>query len=51
MLGIKRMTGLNFWAVGFCVSTIGLDEKTIRDYVKNQENKDRSLDQPGFDFQ
>ena len=26
----KRMTGLRFWAVGYCVSTIGYDEAKIR---------------------
>ncbi len=25
-----------FWARGYCVSTVGLDEKTIRDYILNQ---------------
>ena len=24
------MTGLSFWATGYCVSTVGLDEETIR---------------------
>jgi putative transposase len=29
--------GRSFWARGYCVSTVGLDEDLIRDYVKNQE--------------
>ena len=29
--------GRSFWARGYCVSTVGLDENLIRDYVKNQE--------------
>lgn len=29
-LGNKRVTGLHFWATGYCVSTVGLDEATIR---------------------
>ena len=32
LLGTKRMTGLSFWATGYCVSTVGLDEETIRKY-------------------
>jgi len=28
--GQRRMTGLHFWATGYCVSTVGLDEETIR---------------------
>jgi putative transposase len=26
----RRMTGLHFWATGYCVSTVGLDEERIR---------------------
>ena len=33
----RRMTGLSFWATGYCVSTVGLDEETIRRYIKDQE--------------
>lgn len=35
--GNKRVTGLNFWSRGYCVSTVGLDEKTIRKYIREQE--------------
>jgi len=44
--GSKRnFVGQNFWARGYCVSTIGLDEQTIRAYVHNQEEADKKLDQ------
>jgi len=33
LLGMKRMTGLSFWATGYCVSTVGLDEETIKKYL------------------
>jgi len=33
----KRTTGLHFWARGYCVSTIGLDEQVIRQYIRSQE--------------
>ena len=33
--------GRSFWARGYCVSTVGLDEEMIREYVKNQEKHDR----------
>jgi putative transposase len=33
----RQFTGFHFWAPGYCVSTIGLDEHQIREYVKNQE--------------
>ena len=33
----RRLTGLHFWAPGYCVSTVGLDEQTIREYIRRQE--------------
>jgi putative transposase len=48
MLGVKKgFTGKHFWSRGYCVSTVGLDEKMIRAYVKNQEELDR---QKNLDF-
>jgi len=41
----RRYWGRHFWAKGYCVSTIGLDEEQIREYVKNQMHKDRKIDQ------
>jgi putative transposase len=54
IMGHKRQfTGLHFWAPGYCVSTIGLDEASIRDYVKNQEkletHKQAQLELPEFE--
>ena len=40
LLGTKRMTGLSFWATGYCVSTVGLDEEMIRNYIKGQDDPD-----------
>ena len=37
--------GQNFWARGYCVSTIGLDERTIQEYIRAQEEADKKLDQ------
>lgn len=33
----RRMTGLHFWSRGYCVSTVGLDEATIRKYIQEQD--------------
>jgi len=44
--GNKRVTGLHFWSRGYCVSTVGLDEATIRKYIREQEkheNQQQSL--------
>ena len=40
LLRERRMTGLHFWATGYSVSTIGLDEEAIRKYVRDQEKHD-----------
>jgi putative transposase len=34
-------TGRHFWSRGYCVSTVGIDEETIRAYVLNQEENER----------
>jgi putative transposase len=41
----KNFTGQNLWARGYCVSTAGLDEEKIREYIKRQEDEDKKLDQ------
>ena len=41
----RRMSGLHFWSAGYCVSTIGLNEETIRHYVREQDERDRRLNQ------
>ena len=41
LLKQRRMTGLHFWATGYCVSTVGLDEEKVRQYVREQEKHDR----------
>ena len=34
----------NFWATGYYVSTVGLNENTIRKYIKEQEKQDQIMD-------
>ena len=34
----------HFWAEGYYVSTVGLNEETIRKYVREQEKRDIALD-------
>ena len=34
----------HFWAEGYYVSTVGLNEETIRKYIKEQESADIALD-------
>lgn len=35
-----------FWAEGYYVSTVGLNESTIRKYIREQESADIALDRP-----
>ena len=37
----RRVSGLHFWARGYCVSTVGLDEETIRNYIREQESNEK----------
>ena len=41
----KNFTGQHFWARGYFVSTVGRDEKAIREYIRKQEKEDRRIDQ------
>jgi putative transposase len=35
----------SFWARGYFVSTVGRDEITIRNYIRNREQEDKRPDQ------
>jgi putative transposase len=41
----RNFVGQSFWARGYFVSTVGRDEQVIRNYIRNQEEEDRRLDQ------
>jgi putative transposase len=41
----RNFTGQHFWARGYFASTVGRDEKAIREYIRRQEAEDRRLDQ------
>jgi len=49
--GKKNVRGEHFWARGYFVSTVGRDENVVRQYIRNQENEDRRLDQLEFDLE
>ena len=49
LLHERRMRGLHFWAAGYCVSTVGLDEARVRQYIREQEEQERR--QGEFDFE
>ena len=44
-LGKRRnFTGMQFWARGYFVSTVGADEEMIRRYIQDQESEDSKFD-------
>ena len=48
LLKNNRSTGKHFWSRGYCVSTVGLDEAVIRQYIREQEK--RESNQMEFEF-
>jgi putative transposase len=45
-LQVKRnFPGRHFWARGYCVSTVELDEQMIREYIRHQELEEKRQDQ------
>jgi len=41
----RNFAGESFWARGYYVSTVGLDEEAVRKYIRDQEAADARLDQ------
>ena len=41
----RNHAGYHFWARGYCVSTVGLDEETVRAYIRKQEDEEKRQEQ------
>lgn len=41
----RNYTGQAFWARGFFVSTVGIDDVVIREYIEQQEKEDQRMEQ------
>ncbi len=41
----RSFQGYHFWARGYFVSSVGIDEVTIQKYIRNQEKNDQKSDQ------
>jgi len=41
----RNFAGENFWARGYFVSTVGLDEEMVLAYIRQQEKEDEHYDQ------
>ena len=46
----RNFKGHNFWARGYYVSTVGLDEAKIRKYIKDQEENESIEDKYDTDL-
>ena len=46
----RNFTGENFWARGYFVSTVGLDEATVIAYIRDQEKEETRLEQMRLAF-
>ena len=44
----RNFTGEHFWARGYFVSTVGLDEGIVREYIRHQESQDEYFDQSSW---
>ena len=41
----QSFKGYHFWARGYFASTVRIDERTIRQYIREQEKNDQKRDQ------
>ena len=41
----KNFTGENFWARGYFVSMVGLDEEVVKAYIREQEKEEEHYEQ------
>jgi putative transposase len=46
----RRVWGKHFWAAGYCVSTVGLDEQQIRRYIQEQEKLESGQNALEFEY-
>jgi len=44
------LLGRSFWSRGYCVSTVGFDEASVRQYIQEQEEREKREDQGGLMF-
>ncbi len=47
-INIETFKAKKFWARRSFASIVGIDEQTVRNYIRQQENEDRRFDQLDF---
>jgi putative transposase len=48
LLHERRLTGFHFWAAGYCVNTVGLDETRVRQYIREQQELEHRQNEFNF---
>ena len=43
LMTARRVKGMHIWSRGYCVSTVGLDERTVCAYIKEEEKRQFDL--------
>ena len=46
----RNFIGLKFWSRGYCVSTVGLDEEVVKNYIRTQEEREKREDQLDLNY-
>jgi putative transposase len=46
----RNVVELHFWDRVYCVSTVGLDEAMIREYIRTQEEHQKKEEQIQLDY-
>ena len=41
----KKYWGMHYWSKGYCVSTVGLTEADVVEYVREQQEADKKIEQ------
>ena len=44
----KNFSGENFWARGYFVTTVGIDEEAVRKYIREQEEEEERQERLKF---
>jgi putative transposase len=45
------LLGRSLWSRGYCVSTVGFNEEAVRQYIQDQENREKREEQGGLMFE
>ena len=48
--GRGALLGRSFWSRGYCVSTVGFDEDSVRRYIQEQQEREKREEQGGLMF-